>query len=190
MEVLIATALSSHEVSADAAAERVVWLGAGRLSFELLLPIDAVHFSGAPESARPGVGGLETVGWVLMGLLVCGGVTMIWGLRSAACCRSGRWAYAHLMLQHAPVADEDDLPRMSSVGECASARSLGIDEPSEPGEAHPCARMGRREGALGWEEVRLVGRSLSPRAGLLGPAASGRGPSGVRGGGSCRVTTY
>jgi hypothetical protein len=187
VEVLIAAASSPRELSADAAAERVVGLGAGRLSFELLLPIDAVQHSEALKYAQPGVGGLETIGWVLMGLLVSGGITVVWGLRSATCCRSARWAYAHGVLQEAPIGEDDDPPRLSSFGKRATAPSLGLYDTPEPDEAHISAQMAWREGAPGSEEARLMGDSLlSP--GAEGPRpASGKEPFDRA---SCRGTTY
>jgi len=114
IEILIAQASSSRETSADAAASHLVALGPGRLSFELLLPVDAVKHSELKFSAYSHVDDIETVGWILMGLMICGAAMMMWGLRSAACCRSARWAYAHGMLEEAPLTDEYEQSRVAS----------------------------------------------------------------------------
>jgi hypothetical protein len=117
-----------------------------------------------------------------MGLLGCGGVTIMWGLRSATCCRSASWAYAHGVLQEAPVAyydDSNDPPRLPLVGEIdASATLAHLDKPLGPGdEAHFGARVGRGEGAPREEEEEEVKRLRSAEY-LRGGVAWRKGAAG------------
>jgi hypothetical protein len=91
---------------------------------------------------------------------------IMWGLRSATCCRSARWAYAHEVLQKAPVVDDydhpNDRPRLPLVGEIVSAIRSDLDKPLGPGgEAYFGARVGRGEGAPREEEHEEVGRLRS-----------------------------